>query len=104
MLIYNYLGGQEILEILNFPAEGGPQYQAALVELKKLNASILNIKKVNGTAIFVAKFESAHQAQLAMQQTIKQQQPYQLVVPTGQHNKIIHVALSRRQQSSNRTS
>lgn len=97
------LGGQEILEILNFPAEG-PQYQAALVELKKLNASILNIKKVNGTAIFVAKFESAHQAQLAIQQTMKQQQPYQLVVPTGQHSKIIHTALSRRQQTANRTS
>lgn len=108
--LYNYivfllyfLGGQEILEILNFPAEG-PQYQAALVELKKLNASILNIKKVNGAAIFVAKFESAHQAQLAMQQTNKQQQPYQLVVPSGSHSKIIHTALSRRQQTSNRTS
>jgi len=98
-----FIGGQEILEILNFPAEG-PQYQAALVELKKLNASILNIKKLNGAAIFVAKFESAHQAQLAIQQTNKQQQPYQLVVPTGQHSKLIHQALSRRQQTANRTS
>ena len=98
------LGGQEILEILNFPAEG-PQYQAALVELKKLNASILNIKKVNGVPIFVAKFESAHQAQVAMQQTIKQQQPYQLVVPTPPHSKIIHTALTQRrqQQQQNRT-
>ena len=99
------LGGQDtgILEIINFPAEG-PQYQAALVELKKLHASILNIKKVNGAAIFVAKFESAHQAKLAIQQTTKQQQPYQLVVPSSQHSKIIHTALSRRQQSTNRTS
>ena len=59
------LGGQEILEILNFPAEG-PQYQAALIELRKLNARILNIKKVNSVPIFLAQFESAHQAQLAM--------------------------------------
>ncbi|XP_065920505.1 cAMP-regulated phosphoprotein 21-like isoform X2 [Dysidea avara] len=91
-------GGQEILEILRFPTDVS-QSQAALVELKKLNASILNIKKGNGEDIYVARFESPHHAQMAIQQTNKQQ-PYQLVVPSPQHKKIILAALSRHTQQT----
>jgi len=107
---YNYYiffisAGQEILEILRFPTDAS-QSQAALFELKKLNASILNIKKGNGEDIYVARFESPHHAQLAIQQTNKQQQPYQLIVPSPQHKKIILTALSRhtQQTATNRSS
>jgi len=92
-------GGQEILEILRFPTDTSQSQSQALLELKKLNASILIIKKGNGEDIYVARFESPHHAQLAIQQTNKQH-PYQLVVPSPQHKKIIMTALSRHTQQA----